>query len=178
MNHDPWIMVHDHDAAPDLPGQPSASDTAAKAAADEEALLAAATALAADVECMELDTPTSAQPAADSGVPLSKLIGSRSYACSVLPYPKRSRSHQKRPWQVFISTPEMRAAGQHGKEYLCMADQEGLQQLQQSLQGAKCWADVEHRVRLLNSVQVTKFSKEFVSGSVLQRLAGMACHQA
>jgi hypothetical protein len=117
------------------------------------------------MELMELDMPDGAQH--DSG---AHEASGRSYACTIYSCTQQDRKHRKKYVQVFIRTPETKAATGRGTRkrhgghvYLCTTSQDGLQQLQASLQRARSWADVQRCVR------------PFVTDSKLQRLAGMAC---
>jgi hypothetical protein len=165
----------DHDATIDLPVQPYADDAAAETEEDEEA---AGAAVPADVELIELDTPGGTQQ--DSGPATGRKTSSCSYAfgaCSVLAANLRKDSNNlRKPWIVSICISETdlaphrrpqkrRCCGNRRRVYLCTADEQRMQQLQASLQGAKSWTDVQRCV------------KPFVSDDVLQGLAGMACQR-
>ncbi|WIA20410.1 hypothetical protein OEZ85_004828 [Tetradesmus obliquus] len=149
----------EHDAEPELP---SMSEAAAEADSSGEASAPPAD----DPACSKSDK----QPQLGSSRPnsiISISVGSRSYACSLKAYGKSG----SRARQVFITTPETAAAERrHGKRngYLFMADEEGLQQVQDGLMGVKSWADVKRRVEPF----VMQRSKR--AADVLQRLAEMA----
>jgi hypothetical protein len=103
---------------------------------------------------------------------------SRSYRCTIKSYFKLKGN--KKPWQVFIRTPEMQAErhanlrSNRRDEYFCMADDEQLQQLQQGLQKAGSWAEVLRCVTELNQ----QYAKPVVSEEKLRYFAQMPCHQA
>ncbi|WIA40714.1 hypothetical protein OEZ86_004405 [Tetradesmus obliquus] len=149
----------DHDAEPELP---SIIEAAAEADSSGEASAPPAD----DPACSKSDKQAQLGSSRPNSI-ISISVGSRSYACSLKAYGKSG----SRARQVFITTPETAAAERrHGKRsgYLFMADEEGLQQVQDGLMGVKSWADVKRRVEPF----VMQRSKR--AADVLQRLAEMA----